>query len=140
MYARNDFSLRLLVSPACRRTAFAQPQQLPAARRNNVVQASGPERAFDTSNSAADEAGSEAERFGEGDCSSKPRRSSAAEKTPIGTTGALRVTLSEGKLTHDAQFQPIDVYKPVFHGAEGTVEKNFRDTYKFNIAAYRLGR
>jgi hypothetical protein len=61
-------------------------------------------------------------------------------KTPVGTTGALRVTLSDGKLTHDAQFQTIDVYKPVFHGAEGTVEKNFRDTYKFNIAAYRLGK
>ena len=60
-------------------------------------------------------------------------------KTPVGTTGASRLTLSDGKLTHDAQFQTIDVYKPVFHGAEGTVEKNFRDSYKFNIAAYRLG-
>ena len=62
------------------------------------------------------------------------------KKSAIGTTGSFRLTLSDGKLTHDAQFQPIDVYKPVFHGAEGTVEKNFRDTYKFNIAAYRLGK
>lgn len=62
------------------------------------------------------------------------------KKLDTGTTGASRVTLSDGKLTHDAQFQAIDVFKPVFRGAEGTVEKNFRDSYKFNIAAYRLGK
>lgn len=62
------------------------------------------------------------------------------KKLDSGTTGATRLTLSDGKLTHDAQFQTIEVYKPVFRGAEGTVEKNFRDSYKFNIAAYRLGR
>jgi hypothetical protein len=62
------------------------------------------------------------------------------KKLDSGTTAALRVTLSDGKLTHDAQFQAIDIYKPVFRGAEGTVEKNFRDSYKFNIAAYRLGK
>jgi len=61
-------------------------------------------------------------------------------KLDSGTTGSVRVTLSDGKLTHDAQFQPIDIYKPLFKGAEGTVEKNFRDTYKFNIAAYRLAK
>jgi len=62
------------------------------------------------------------------------------KKLDSGTTAAIRATLSDGKLTHDAQFQTIDIYKPVFRGAEGTFEKNFRDSYKFNIAAYRLGR
>jgi hypothetical protein len=62
------------------------------------------------------------------------------KKINEGTTASFRVTLSDGKLTHDAQFQPIDIYKPIFKGAEGTVEKNFRDTYKFNIAAYRVGK
>jgi hypothetical protein len=62
------------------------------------------------------------------------------KKLDLGTTASVRVTLSDGKLTHDAQFQPIDIYKPIFRGAEGTVEKNFRDTYKFNIAAYRVGK
>jgi hypothetical protein len=57
-----------------------------------------------------------------------------------GTTRSLRVTLSDGKLTHDAHYQALDVFKPVFKGAEGTVEKNFRDSYKFNIAAYRLSK
>lgn len=62
------------------------------------------------------------------------------KKLDEGTTGSFRVTLSDGKLTHDAHFQAIDVFKPTFRGAEGTVEKNFRDSYKFNIAAYRLGK
>ena len=57
-----------------------------------------------------------------------------------GTTSSIRATLSDGKLTHDAHIQFIDVFKPVFRGAEGTVEKNFRDTYKFNIAAYRMAK
>jgi len=57
-----------------------------------------------------------------------------------GTTGSLRVSLNDGQLTHDAQIQCIDIYKPVWHGAEVTIDKNFRDTWKFNVAAYRLGR
>jgi len=62
------------------------------------------------------------------------------KKLDSGTTGSFRVTLSNGRLTHDAHFQAIDIYKPIFRGAEGTVEKNFRDSYKFNIAAYRLAK
>ena len=58
----------------------------------------------------------------------------------VGTTGSIRATLSDGRVTHDAHFQPIDIYRAVFRGREGSVEKNFRDTYKFNIAAYRLGK
>lgn len=57
-----------------------------------------------------------------------------------GTTSAMRVTLTDGKLAHDAQVQCVDIYKPVWKGAEGTVEKNFRDTWKFNVAAYRVAR
>lgn len=64
----------------------------------------------------------------------------SVKKLDVGTTGSTRVSLSDGKLTHDAHFQSVDVFKPVFRGAEGTVEKNFRDTYKFNIAAYRLAK
>ena len=70
----------------------------------------------------------------------KTARIADRKKLDVGTTGASRVTLADGKLTHDAQFQSVDVYKPTFRGAEGTVEKNFRDSYKFNIAAYRLGK
>lgn len=57
-----------------------------------------------------------------------------------GTTKSVRATLSTGTITHDAHIQFVDVYKPVFRGVEGTVEKNFRDSYKFNIAAFKLAR
>jgi hypothetical protein len=57
-----------------------------------------------------------------------------------GITASSRITLSDGRITHDAHFQAIDIYRPVFRGKEGTVERNFRDSYKFNIAAYRLAK
>jgi len=56
-----------------------------------------------------------------------------------GITGTKRATLSDGKLTHDASVQTIDIYKASFQTARGT-ELNFRDSYKYNIAAYRLDR
>lgn len=56
-----------------------------------------------------------------------------------GITGTVRATLSDGKITHDAHIQTIDEQKARFEGMSGT-EMNFRDTYKFNIAAYRLAR
>jgi hypothetical protein len=57
-----------------------------------------------------------------------------------GTTGSEKGTLSDGKLTHDVHIQCLDVFRPVWKGAEGTIEKNFRDSWKFNVAAYRLAR
>ena len=56
-----------------------------------------------------------------------------------GVTGSLRVTLSDGKVTHDAHVQSVDIAKPVFEAGDHT-ELNFKDTYRFNIAAYRLAR
>jgi hypothetical protein len=56
-----------------------------------------------------------------------------------GVTGSLRVTLSDGKLTHDAHVQFVDITKPVFEAGQHT-ELNFKDSYRFNIAAYRLAR
>jgi len=56
-----------------------------------------------------------------------------------GVTNSKRVTMTNGVITHDAQVQTIDVFKQVFTGTFGT-ELNFKDTYKDNIAAYRLNR
>jgi hypothetical protein len=55
-----------------------------------------------------------------------------------GSTHTLRLTLSDGKLTHDAHFQPIDEHKAITQMADGRTEMNFVDSYKYNIAAYRL--
>lgn len=61
------------------------------------------------------------------------------KNAPAGTTDARRVTLSDGHTTHDAQVQDVEIYRPLFQ--VGTyVEVNFRDTYRYNIAAYRLSR
>ena len=56
-----------------------------------------------------------------------------------GITGTVRATLSDGTITHDASIQSINEQKARFEGEKGT-EINFRDTYLFNIAAYRLGK
>ncbi|HET8548289.1 MAG TPA: hypothetical protein VFL57_09810 [Bryobacteraceae bacterium] len=63
-----------------------------------------------------------------------------ATELTAGSTRSWRATLSNGQLRHDAHLQFIDIYRPVFRGRNGTVEKNFRDTWKFNVAAYRLDR
>lgn len=56
-----------------------------------------------------------------------------------GVTGVLRATLrsQDGGFTHDASIQRIDEWKKEFKGTRGS-ELNFRDTWKFNVAAYRL--
>ncbi len=56
-----------------------------------------------------------------------------------GVTRSIRATLSDGTLTHDAHIQHIDESEPSFELAAG-YELNFRDSYKFNIAAYQLDR
>jgi len=61
------------------------------------------------------------------------------ETLSVGITNSQKATLSDGRLTHDAHVQTIDVFKPRHETAQG-VELNFRDSYKFNIAAYRLDK
>jgi hypothetical protein len=56
-----------------------------------------------------------------------------------GITNSLRLTLSLDGLTLNAHFQSIDEAKATFQGDRGT-EMNFRDSWKYNVAAYRLDR
>jgi hypothetical protein len=62
--------------------------------------------------------------------------------TPKGVTAPKRLTLTDGNITHDAVFQAIDDRKTVANlggGArQSTVELNFVDSYKYNIAAYEM--
>src|ERR1700757_5294322 len=53
-----------------------------------------------------------------------------------GVTNTFRLTLSDGNLTHDASFQPIDEHAASKQMASGRTELNFVDSYKYNIAAY----
>jgi len=55
-----------------------------------------------------------------------------------GTSNTLRLTLTDGTITHDAHFQPIDEHALEQEMANGSKEFNFVDSYKYNIAAYEL--
>ena len=56
-----------------------------------------------------------------------------------GVTDARRVSLSDGRITHDAQVQDVDIFKPIFQLGKSS-EVNFTDSYRYNIAAYRLAQ
>jgi hypothetical protein len=62
----------------------------------------------------------------------------AAKDSSKGITRPTRLTLSDGKITHDASYQGIDEHKSSLQLASGRVEMNFVDSYKYNIAAYAL--
>jgi hypothetical protein len=62
----------------------------------------------------------------------------AAHGSKKGVTGTTHATLTDGHITHDASIQLINEEKAKFQTSRG-LEINFRDCYKFNIAAYRLG-
>jgi hypothetical protein len=57
-----------------------------------------------------------------------------------GVTGTHKMTLDDGSMRHDAHLQTIDEKKTSFQGTSGTNELNFRDSYKYNIAAYELAK
>ena len=62
------------------------------------------------------------------------------KQTSKGVTRPYRLTLTDGRLTHDAGFQSIDQRRNVETLSDGKVEVNFRDSYHFNIAAYEMAR
>ena len=67
----------------------------------------------------------------------KVGKTKAASK---GVTGSLQATLSDGKITHYAHIQMIDEHLQQFSGSNGGVEFNFRDSWTFNLAGYKIDR
>ena len=60
-----------------------------------------------------------------------------------GITGALRLTLSDGTLTHDAAFQSVNeasTLQDIRQGRKRAGELRFVDSYRYNIAAWELAR
>ncbi len=55
-----------------------------------------------------------------------------------GVTGSQRATASDGRLSHDVHIQTVDVTRSRFVARGARVELNFRDSYRYNIAAYRV--
>jgi hypothetical protein len=57
-----------------------------------------------------------------------------------GITDSKKVTLTDGRYTHAAHVQFIDDYRALFKGKDGSQEKDFKDSWKFNVAAWRLAK
>lgn len=62
----------------------------------------------------------------------------ATKSTKKGVTAAKRITLSDGRVTHDAQLQDVDIALPIFEVGPKYSEVNFKDSYRYNVAGYRL--
>jgi hypothetical protein len=58
---------------------------------------------------------------------------------PGGITSSVRATLRQGAFEHDAHIQTIDEFKNQLVTSSGT-ELDFRDSWRNNVAAYRLDR
>lgn len=61
-----------------------------------------------------------------------------SKQSDKGITHPWRLTLSDGRVTHDASFQSIDEHKQNVRLASGQIESDFVDSYKYNLAAYIL--
>lgn len=73
----------------------------------------------------------------------KSARVTAARPIGKGVTGALRLTLSDGRLSHDAAFQSVDQRssdQEIREGRRRAGELRFVDSYRYNIAAWELSR
>src|SRR5690554_4039117 len=73
------------------------------------------------------------------------RDARVVDSRPIGrgVTGSMRLTLTDGTVTHDAAFQTIDERMSEEDRRQGRTragERNFVDSYKYNIAAYEIAR
>jgi hypothetical protein len=67
----------------------------------------------------------------------------AAKPIGKGVTGALRLTLTDGVLTHDASFQSVNQQsrsQDLQRGKRFAGELLFVDSYRYNIAAWELAR
>jgi len=64
----------------------------------------------------------------------------ARKNTPKGVTSPYRLTLSDGNVTHDAAFNYINESRQRIQFSDGRTEVNFKDSYKYDIAAYELAK
>ncbi len=62
----------------------------------------------------------------------------ASRRAGSGVTEPWRLTLSDGTVEHDALFQSVEVRRSSQRLGRGRREVDFADSYKFNIAAYKL--
>ena len=107
---------------------------IPDRRRWRLILATMVCRTFHPSVVAADDPTLTKEQIKQFLLTAKVVKSQEAKK---GITNTLRLTLTDGTVTHDASFQAVDEHKATMETVRGT-ELAFVDSYKYNIAAYRL--
>src|SRR4029079_17394092 len=56
-----------------------------------------------------------------------------------GVTASARGTMTDGRITHDVHIQNVDISQSVFEAGKST-ELNFKDSYKYNVAGYRVAQ
>jgi hypothetical protein len=61
-----------------------------------------------------------------------------SKSIPKGVTRPVRLTLSDGTVTHDAAFSTVDEHRNIERFSSGRVELDFVDSYKYSLAAYKL--
>ncbi len=64
----------------------------------------------------------------------------AGEQTSKGITTPYMLTLSDGQRTMKAGFQSVDIFRPRKEFSPSLIRLEFRDSYKFNIAAYQVAK
>jgi len=64
----------------------------------------------------------------------------ASKQTSKGITNPWKLTLTDGTITHNASFQPVDEHKTMMTFANGKTELNFIDSYHYDIAGFELAR
>jgi hypothetical protein len=62
----------------------------------------------------------------------------SSKDLPKGVTRPVRLTLSDGTVTHDAAFSTVDERIPIMRFKNGRTELDFVDSYRYSIAAYRI--
>ena len=62
------------------------------------------------------------------------------EELKTGTTRPLKVLLDKGGNRMNAIFRDVDEFQQVARLADGRTEHNFRDSYRFEVAAYELSK
>jgi hypothetical protein len=62
----------------------------------------------------------------------------SAKEIGKGVTKPMRLTLTDGTITHDAAFSSVDEQVGIMRFKTGRTELNFVDSYRYNLAAYAL--
>jgi hypothetical protein len=59
----------------------------------------------------------------------------------VGVTRPMKLELSDGQVTLSAMWKTVDERRPgIIRLADGSISRNFRDSYEFEIAAYELDK